>query len=131
MTDTQNIKDPLFKMGDMVWAIGQDMVDIKGKCGFCGGTGKAIGEHKNEIKCPVCNGLGHLIRDVEYKWRVVRKFTVDKSVITTEIKENKTVCTVTYPYSDSSFVENQCFRTEKEAIITCGRLNDDTSIDIT
>jgi len=128
--EMRDVKVPVFKIGDVVWAIAQDTEEIKGNCGFCGGTGKAIGDDKNEIECPICEGKGQLIQDVEFRWKIVSKFKVEKSVVTTENKDGKIDSVITYYHADMCFNENQCFRTEMEAQFTCDTLNVDIMPDI-
>lgn len=125
----RDVKEPLFKMGDEVWAIAQDMFDIKVKCGFCGGDGKAEGHDKNEIICPICEGHGSIVEDTEIKWKVIRKFTIAKTTTTSELKNGKNVSKVIYHYADNAFSENQCFSSEEAAIATCDRLNNDMLLD--
>ena len=120
------IKGPMFKPGDKVWAIGQDMVDVRNKCAFCGGTGKAIGKDMNEITCPVCEGTKTLISDMNLVWNIFRTFKIGKVLLTLDDENGKIARHIAYPYENIAFSESHCFGTKRDALLACNELNKNT-----
>ena len=108
-----------YNFGEEIYAIAYEIIEVKEKCGICGGKGRIKGLDHSTISCPPCEGTGSIVNDIKFEWQIFRLFVISEIIV--RLTSNNT--SIFYKYEDKSFPEENCFKTATEAEKVCSERN--------
>ena len=122
-----------YDIGQKIWIVRRFAKQINKECGFCSGSGRAIGADLTGYTCPVCIGRGYNKDYEKIRYNVLLIGTIGLVRIERREAEGYSkqevqyMCYQTGIGSGSVYNEDDCFTSEREANKEAERRNHEES----